>query len=162
MQQSQVSCSSTRNTVLISAVFIYVSNSQRQSKLEIKLKHNVGSVGMPRVSRNWRTLPGHVSGAFLIPYYIMMFVCSIPLLLMELAVGQFTQRGPVGAMARLCPLFKGQYMTVAAVTCAYFSEYVGRRHRDPAPKYSVGSGWLNARARCPRFFYLAWLTEYLA
>ena len=39
----------------------------------------------------------------------MMFVCSIPLLLMELAVGQFTQRGPVGAMGRLCPLSKGQF-----------------------------------------------------
>ena len=58
-----------------------------------------------------------VSGAFLIPYYIMMFVCSIPLLLMELAIGQFTQRGPVGAMARLCPLFKGQTRSTQVSGC---------------------------------------------
>ncbi|XP_042891761.1 sodium- and chloride-dependent GABA transporter ine-like [Penaeus japonicus] len=46
-------------------------------------------------------------GAFLIPYFIMLFVCGIPLLLMELTVGQFTRRGPVGALAKLCPLLKG-------------------------------------------------------
>lgn len=37
----------------------------------------------------------------------MLFVCGIPLLLMELTVGQFTRRGPVGALAKLCPLLKG-------------------------------------------------------
>jgi hypothetical protein len=26
---------------------------------------------------------------------------------MELAVGQFTRRGPIGALAQVCPLFKG-------------------------------------------------------
>ncbi|XP_037786875.1 sodium- and chloride-dependent GABA transporter ine-like [Penaeus monodon] len=46
-------------------------------------------------------------GAFLIPYFTMLFVCGIPLLLMELTVGQFTRRGPVGALAKLCPLLKG-------------------------------------------------------
>lgn len=46
-------------------------------------------------------------GAFLIPYLIMLFLCGIPLLLMELAIGQYTRRGPIGAMAKICPLFKG-------------------------------------------------------
>lgn len=46
-------------------------------------------------------------GAFLIPYFVMLFVCGIPLLLMELAVGQFTRRGPIGAIEKLCPFFKG-------------------------------------------------------
>lgn len=40
----------------------------------------------------------------------MLFVCGIPLLLMELTVGQFTRRGPVGALAKLCPLLKGNWM----------------------------------------------------
>jgi len=26
---------------------------------------------------------------------------------MEFAVGQFTQKGPIGALAKLCPLLKG-------------------------------------------------------
>lgn len=46
-------------------------------------------------------------GAFLIPYFLMLFVCGIPLLLMELAVGQYTRRGPIAAMEKICPLFKG-------------------------------------------------------
>lgn len=40
-----------------------------------------------------------------------MFVCGIPMLYMELAVGQFTGRGPIGALAQICPLFKGNNYT---------------------------------------------------
>lgn len=36
-----------------------------------------------------------------------MVVCGVPLLYMELTVGQFTGRGPIGALGQLCPLFKG-------------------------------------------------------
>ena len=48
------------------------------------------------------------AGAFLIPYFIMLFLCGIPLLYMELAMGQFTRRGPVGALQKLCPFFQGK------------------------------------------------------
>ena len=51
-----------------------------------------------------------ISGAFLIPYFIMLIVCGIPLLYMELAVGQKTQKGPIGALHKLCPFFMGKYM----------------------------------------------------
>ena len=37
----------------------------------------------------------------------MLFLCGIPLLYMELAMGQFTRRGPVGALQKLCPFFQG-------------------------------------------------------
>ncbi len=46
-------------------------------------------------------------GAFLIPYLVMLVLCGFPLLLMELLAGQYTRRGPVGAMAKMCPLLKG-------------------------------------------------------
>ncbi|XP_037093533.1 sodium- and chloride-dependent GABA transporter ine-like isoform X2 [Pollicipes pollicipes] len=62
-------------------------------------------------------------GAFLIPYFIMMFVCSIPLLLMELAVGQFTRQGPVGAMQRLCPLLKGAGLATVVISFLFCSYY---------------------------------------
>lgn len=39
-------------------------------------------------------------GAFLIPYTIMLLLCGIPLLFMELAVGQYTRRGPIGRDGR--------------------------------------------------------------
>ena len=63
-------------------------------------------------------------GAFLVPYFIMLILCGfviplvfthlsicyfyrIPLLFMELAVGQYTRRGPIGALDKLCPILKG-------------------------------------------------------
>lgn len=48
-----------------------------------------------------------LAGIFLIPYFIILFVCGVPMLFMELAVGQYTGRGPIGAIGQLCPLFKG-------------------------------------------------------
>lgn len=48
------------------------------------------------------------SGAFMIPYLIMVFLCGIPLLFMEFAIGQYTRLGPVHALAKICPLLKGE------------------------------------------------------
>ena len=47
-------------------------------------------------------------GAFLVPYFVMLLLCGIPLLYMELAVGQYTRRGPIGALGKLCPILKGE------------------------------------------------------
>uniref|UniRef100_A0A182S8T0 Transporter n=1 Tax=Anopheles maculatus TaxID=74869 RepID=A0A182S8T0_9DIPT len=47
-------------------------------------------------------------GVFLVPYFIILLICGIPMLFMELAVGQYTGRGPIGALGQLCPLFKGK------------------------------------------------------
>ncbi|CAL7933815.1 unnamed protein product [Xylocopa violacea] len=46
-------------------------------------------------------------GVFLIPYFLILVVCGVPLLYMELSIGQFTRRGPIGALGQICPLFKG-------------------------------------------------------
>ncbi|XP_076006937.1 sodium- and chloride-dependent GABA transporter ine isoform X2 [Genypterus blacodes] len=61
-------------------------------------------------------------GAFVIPYIIMVFLCGIPLLFMEFAIGQYTHLGPVHALAKVCPLFKG--VGVATVVISFiFSTY---------------------------------------
>ncbi|KAM3611571.1 uncharacterized protein V6R79_020686 [Siganus canaliculatus] len=61
-------------------------------------------------------------GAFMIPYLIMMFLCGIPLLFMEFAIGQYTRLGPVHAFAKICPLLKG--VGVATVVISFvFSTY---------------------------------------
>lgn len=48
------------------------------------------------------------SGAFLIPYVIMLCLAGIPLFLMELTLGQFSGLGPVSAW-RASPAFKGKH-----------------------------------------------------
>jgi len=57
-------------------------------------------------------------GAFLIPYLTTLLLLGIPLLYLELAVGQLTGAGPVHAIASFCPLLKG--VGVAAVVMSFF------------------------------------------
>lgn len=51
-----------------------------------------------------------VAGAFLIPFFIMLVLCGVPLTYMEMAIGQYTRRGPIGALDKMCPFFKGQLL----------------------------------------------------
>lgn len=48
------------------------------------------------------------TGAFLIPYVIMLFVGGIPLFYMELALGQYNRKGAITCWGRLVPLLKGK------------------------------------------------------
>ncbi|KAG8227099.1 hypothetical protein J437_LFUL007436 [Ladona fulva] len=57
-----------------------------------------------------------LSGVFLVPYFLILVVCGIPLLYMELAVGQYTRRGPIGAIGKMCPLFKGAGMASVVIS----------------------------------------------
>lgn len=73
-------------------------------------------------------------GVFLVPYFIILFVCGVPMLFMELAVGQYTGRGPIGAIGQLCPLFKGlssplklPYFSI--VNCIYTVLHIFHDHR---------------------------------
>ncbi|KAA0716896.1 Sodium- and chloride-dependent GABA transporter ine [Triplophysa tibetana] len=63
-------------------------------------------------------------GAFLVPYLIMLVVLGIPLLHMELTLGQYLRRGPVQALAKACPLLKGVGMATVAISfimCTYYN-----------------------------------------
>ncbi|KAJ7994288.1 hypothetical protein DPEC_G00264330 [Dallia pectoralis] len=63
-------------------------------------------------------------GAFLVPYFLMLFLCGIPLLFMEFAIGQYTRLGPVHALAKICPLFKGvgiATVVISFVLCTYYN-----------------------------------------
>ncbi|KAG1653930.1 Sodium- and chloride-dependent GABA transporter ine [Nymphon striatum] len=55
-------------------------------------------------------------GAFLIPYFITLFLCGIPLLLMEMAIGQYMRFGPIGTLNKVAPIFKGVGVATVVVT----------------------------------------------
>ena len=37
----------------------------------------------------------------------MLVICGVPMLYMELSIGQYIGRGPIGAIGQMCPLLKG-------------------------------------------------------
>lgn len=44
----------------------------------------------------------------MIPFIICLTLAGIPLFMIELAVGQYTQSGPLKAWKKICPLFSGK------------------------------------------------------
>jgi len=77
------------------------------------------SVGLGNVWRFGYLCAKSGGGAFLIPYFINLIIVAIPLMYMEFSVGQFTQRGPIGAMAKLCPILKGMLFMRATFQNVY-------------------------------------------
>ncbi|KAM9847024.1 sodium- and chloride-dependent GABA transporter ine [Aulostomus maculatus] len=90
-------------------------------------------------------------GAFLVPYLFMLLVLGIPLLYMELTVGQYTRRGPVHALAIVCPLFKGVGIASVAISfimCTYYNVviswalyYLFSSFQEPLPWQSCNNTW---------------------
>ncbi|XP_033505661.2 sodium- and chloride-dependent GABA transporter ine [Epinephelus lanceolatus] len=90
-------------------------------------------------------------GAFLVPYLLMLFVLGIPLLYMELTVGQYMRRGPVHALANVCPLLKGVGIASVAISfimCTYYNivitwalYYLFSSFQAPLPWQSCNNTW---------------------
>ncbi|XP_063226082.1 sodium- and chloride-dependent GABA transporter ine [Bacillus rossius redtenbacheri] len=90
-------------------------------------------------------------GVFLVPYFLILVICGIPLLYMELAVGQYTRRGPIGALGQICPLFKGAGLasvvisflmsTYYNVIIAYTLYYFFTAFRSDAPWSRCNNIW---------------------
>ncbi|XP_069768284.1 sodium- and chloride-dependent GABA transporter 1 isoform X2 [Narcine bancroftii] len=92
-------------------------------------------------------------GAFLIPFFIMLVVLGIPLLYMEIAIGQYLQVGPVKALAMICPLLKGVGIATVAISfimCTYYNiiitwalYYLINSFQYPLPWHSCNNTWNN-------------------
>ncbi|XP_028156887.1 sodium- and chloride-dependent GABA transporter ine isoform X1 [Ostrinia furnacalis] len=102
-------------------------------------------------------------GAFLIPYFIILLVCGVPMLFMELAVGQYTAHGPIGALSQICPLFKGAGLasvvisflmsTYYAVIIAWAIYYFFTSFKSEVPWASCSNRWNTAQCWVPQHNY---------
>ncbi|KAL3862151.1 hypothetical protein ACJMK2_008139 [Sinanodonta woodiana] len=62
-------------------------------------------------------------GAFLIPYFFFMIVCSLPMFLLEMSYAQYSNLGP-GRVWICCPLFKGVWygmITLTGIVSIYYN-----------------------------------------
>ncbi|XP_044271183.1 sodium- and chloride-dependent GABA transporter ine-like isoform X2 [Tribolium madens] len=90
------------------SVYIKPRRQTWSNKLQFVLACVGYSVGLGSVWRFPYLCYKSGGGVFLIPYAIIMIVCGVPMLYMELSVGQYTGRGPIGALGHLCPLLKAK------------------------------------------------------
>uniref|UniRef100_UPI00358E1EA4 sodium- and chloride-dependent taurine transporter-like isoform X2 n=1 Tax=Myxine glutinosa TaxID=7769 RepID=UPI00358E1EA4 len=58
-------------------------------------------------------------GAFLIPYFMFVLFCGIPVIFLELAVGQFTGQGGITCWTKMCPLFTG--VGIGGIVCLFLT-----------------------------------------
>jgi len=74
------------------------------------------SVGIGNVWRFPTLAYENGGGSFLIPYFVLLLLIGKPMYYMELALGQFAQRGPVSVW-KLCPLGQGVGIAQCVVSC---------------------------------------------
>uniref|UniRef100_A0A7N6AE38 Transporter n=1 Tax=Anabas testudineus TaxID=64144 RepID=A0A7N6AE38_ANATE len=80
---------------------------QWASKTEYVLVVAGNVVGLGNVWRFPYLCYKNGGGAFLLPYGLLALVCGIPLFLLEISVGQYTQEGFITCWRKICPLAQG-------------------------------------------------------
>ncbi len=84
------------------------------------------TIGMAVGAGNiWRfpRLAGQYGGTFLIPWFLFLFLWSIPLLIVEFGIGQKTKRGTIGAFSKINPRFTWMGWFVGICTTAILFYY---------------------------------------
>ncbi|XP_078359801.1 sodium- and chloride-dependent GABA transporter 1-like isoform X2 [Oculina patagonica] len=74
------------------------------------------AVGLGNVWRFPYLCYNNGGASFLIPYVICLVFCGIPIFYLEVALGQYTQQGVVGAWATYCPLLGGIGLGMVIIT----------------------------------------------
>ncbi|XP_031620588.1 sodium- and chloride-dependent GABA transporter ine isoform X2 [Contarinia nasturtii] len=123
---------------------------QWSSKMQFVLACVGYSIGLGNVWRFPYLCYKSGGGVFLVPYFIILFVCGVPMLFMELAVGQYTGRGPIGAIGQLCPLFKGVGMAsvvVSFIMSTYYSVIIAYAIYYFFSAFRPESPWLDCKQR---------------
>ena len=62
-------------------------------------------------------------GSFVLPYTIMLVFVGLPLFFLELALGQYSQSGPIDVFGNLVPLLKGNGYAMLATSIYAFIQY---------------------------------------
>ncbi|CAD5122053.1 DgyrCDS10504 [Dimorphilus gyrociliatus] len=90
--------------------------------------------------------------AFLIPYTIYLLLFGIPLIMLEMGLGQFSNKGPIGVW-EISPLFKGvgyAMCIICGITSVYYNVIISwtlyfftQSFRSPLPWSNCNNTWNN-------------------
>jgi hypothetical protein len=85
-----------------------VVREQWSRKTEFLLAIIGFSVDLGNIWRFPKVVYENGGGRFLIPYFLQLALCGLPLFYMELALGQFHQTGLFTLWEKICPILKGK------------------------------------------------------
>ncbi|KAJ8257281.1 hypothetical protein GJAV_G00183920 [Gymnothorax javanicus] len=80
---------------------------QWESKMEFIFAMAGNIIGMGNVIRFPYLCYKNGGGAFLVPYFLFLSTCGIPLYIMETSMGQYTSQGSITCWQKICPIFGG-------------------------------------------------------
>ncbi|KAL6254416.1 hypothetical protein P5V15_014464 [Pogonomyrmex californicus] len=131
------------------------------NKMEFVLACISYSVGLGNIWRFPYLCYKSGGGVFLVPYFLILVVCGVPLLYMELSIGQFTRRGPIGALGQVCPLLKGAGLSSVVISflistyhnviIAYAIYYFFAAFRAEQPWSRCDHSWNSPRCWLPSY-----------
>ncbi|KYQ55298.1 Sodium- and chloride-dependent glycine transporter 2 [Trachymyrmex zeteki] len=114
------------------------------------------SVGLGNVWRFPYLCYSNGGGAFLIPFTVMLITAGLPLMFIELSLGQYASLGPVEAYKQFCPLFRGlgyAMVLVSSVVMLYYNLIIAWTLYYMFA--SVNGGWELPWSKCEK----EWSTE---
>ncbi|CAG5056600.1 unnamed protein product [Parnassius apollo] len=127
-----------------------VSHERWANQLEYLLSCLGYAVGIGNIWRFPYLCYKNGGGAFLIPYFLTLFVCGIPLVYLETTLGQFSSAGCI-SIFNINPLFKGAGYAVVVlniIAVTYFAAimsypllYIYHSFSLPLPWQSCGNSW---------------------
>ncbi|XP_068598353.1 solute carrier family 6 member 11a [Brachionichthys hirsutus] len=102
-----------------------LDRGQWANKLEFLLAVAGTLVGLGNLWRFPYLCYKNGGGAFLVPYFLFLLTCGIPMFFLETAMGQFTSQGCITCWRHFCPLFEGiGYATQVVIAYAAVSYIV--------------------------------------
>lgn len=97
------------------------------NKIEFILSCLSYAIGLGNIWRFPYLVYSNGGGAFLIPYFIMLFTAGLPLFFLELAFGQYASEGPI-TIWKISPLFQGLgygMFIVSSLVGIYYNMIIG-------------------------------------